>query len=400
MKRYKVNRIYPTFSNNKSHSNDNRQNNKNNYYNSRNLFYKRGEVINHGERLFQKGIKLQEEIKRRNEEIKREKEIQESNICTFKPYISDVSIQLLKNRIERSPYNDEYILRYNSYLEEKQRKLQEKYPKQDDYMFTPIINKRSNHIAEDRIKNGIIMNSDTINAVSLSPRVLTRKRIEDLYEESKIKNYKIEQMTRNWYSQYKFKPEINEITNKIINSSFYERQEILKKKIEERQKNINENLKEEKDNKTGQKLFVPRLISNLHKYNIHDNDENVLKHTSNIFQYMYSYAQKFNSNKMEKEKELNKIIKNYSETKHINEDSEQIFNKLKEESFKRIYKLLDSDEDNVISVFNMDLRKLPPTIIKILDPIFKELKEENETLTEREFVRACDHLYNVSLYLI
>jgi hypothetical protein len=41
------------------------------------------------------------------------------------------------------------------------------------------------------------------------------------------------------------------------------------------------------------------------------------------------------------------------------------------------------------------MKKLDNVVIKILQPIFTELKEMEETLSEDEFIRACEHLYEV-----
>ena len=119
------------------------------------------------------------------------------------------------------------------------------------------------------------------------------------------------------------------------------------------------------------------------------------QHTSGIFQYLYSYAQKYTKNKNERQRDASTSIKKFSESIHTTNDSEFIFAKKKEDAFRRIYKLLDFDQDNNISSLNMDVRKLEGYLIKILKPIFEELKEENETLNENEFVRACEHLYEV-----
>ena len=41
----------------------------------------------------------------------------------------------------------------------------------------------------------------------------------------------------------------------------------------------------------------------------------------------------------------------------------------------------------------MNISKLPKNIFKILEPIFNELKEENETLNQLEFIFVCEQLY-------
>jgi hypothetical protein len=116
---------------------------------------------------------------------------------------------------------------------------------------------------------------------------------------------------------------------------------------------------------------------------------------SNIFNYLYSFANKYNSNKVNREEENMNNLKKISESKHVTNDSEYIYQKMKTDTFIKIFKLLDSDCDGIISMYNMDMKKLPASVSKILQPIFKELKEEEETLNEEEFTRACEHLYEV-----
>jgi hypothetical protein len=129
------------------------------------------------------------------------------------------------------------------------------------------------------------------------------------------------------------------------------------------------------------------LVSKQHDRNI----------TSNIFNYLYSYKDKYSANKEAKNQQYNNNIKKFGESKHTSGDSDSIFNKLKNELFRKIFKQLDADQDGIISIFNIDLRKIDNTILKILQPILTELKEMEETLTEDEFIRACEHLYDVKI---
>ena len=61
---------------------------------------------------------------------------------------------------------------------------------------------------------------------------------------------------------------------------------------------------------------------------------------------------------------------------------------------KYIYFVDPLDEDDIISAAHINISKLPKSIAKILEPIFNELKEENETLNEVEFIFVCEQLYS------
>ncbi len=120
--------------------------------------------------------------------------------------------------------------------------------------------------------------------------------------------------------------------------------------------------------------------------------------TSNIYNHLYSFANRYNSNKNKRVEEIEENIKRNAESKYANNDSEYLFQKVKTETFQKIFKHLDASKDGTLSIYNLDIKKLPTHISKILDPIFRELKEEEETLNESEFITACDHLYTVILF--
>ena len=75
-----------------------------------------------------------------------------------------------------------------------------------------------------------------------------------------------------------------------------------------------------------------------------------------------------------------------------------LFNHKKAKCFKNIFKLLDGDNDGKISSININYNNIPYYIRKILEPIFIELKNENETLSESEFIFICDKLYESLKY--
>jgi hypothetical protein len=116
---------------------------------------------------------------------------------------------------------------------------------------------------------------------------------------------------------------------------------------------------------------------------------------SNIYNYLHSFANKYTNNKYKRIEEIEENIKKTAETKYATNDSEHLFHKMKIDVFHKIFKLLDNNKDGTLSIYNLDIKRLPNNISKILDPIFRELKEEEETLNEAEFITACDHLYNV-----
>ncbi len=94
--------------------------------------------------------------------------------------------------------------------------------------------------------------------------------------------------------------------------------------------------------------------------------------------------------------QVHETIKMQSEMIHTNNITDNIFLRLKEQSFKKIFNILDSDEDGVISSFNLDTKSLQPQIFQIVKPIIEELKSEEESLNYNEFSCAMEKLFNVN----
>ena len=105
---------------------------------------------------------------------------------------------------------------------------------------------------------------------------------------------------------------------------------------------------------------------------------------------LYLYGKKY---QQEKNFLAEKYYQNQNKPPKFCESTEEIINRKKEKSFRQIFKILDGDEDSKISSNHINISKLPKNILKILQPIFNELKEENETLNEIEFVFVCEQLY-------
>ena len=138
------------------------------------------------------------------------------------------------------------------------------------------------------------------------------------------------------------------------------------------------------DEHTGQKFFSP-VINN--------NYERKYTNNFNIFSNLYTDYQKNELNK----KNLAEQIKREENSTYvyINNNSNEIYEKQKIKSFEKIFKLLDKDQDGIISKFHINNENLPKNINKIFQPIIDELKQDNETLTEKEFVFASDKLFDI-----
>ena len=118
-----------------------------------------------------------------------------------------------------------------------------------------------------------------------------------------------------------------------------------------------------------------------------------------IFSKLYSQGMKnMDVKKIEAEKLFQEI--NYENKENINNLTEEIYNRIKNETFKKIFNLLDNDYDDIITGINIfkGIKNLPNELQKIIQPLALQLQEENETLIEAEFIRAMEDLYSLSSY--
>jgi len=147
------------------------------------------------------------------------------------------------------------------------------------------------------------------------------------------------------------------------------------------------------DNKTGQRYFSPLRINSSPK-NLNTTSMN----PDTQGDYMYSYAKKFDLKKELLGKNYSETLNQSSKVIHTNNTTQVLFNKLKTDAFKKIFHILDKDEDQAISVFNIDLKNIPPTISAIIEPIISKIKIENCSLDVNQFIDYCDQLFEVLSY--
>ena len=330
-------------------------------------------MLNYGERLYHKGLKLKEKTNEKIQKIKNDRDKNLKKNCTFKPKVNNISYAALTNRYNNKlSYNDEdNIINYKDYRNNKLEYLKEKYEKtQDFYSFAPKINKRS----------------VTIDKNNIGQLNKFQPRYEQLYKNYKKKELDIHNLSNKIYDKnILFKPKVNEYNSELLNLPFNERQNAYQSKTNERKKKMKELIENPIDNHTGQKFFSPLINTNYErKFGIN----NKLDTFENLY---YDYQKK--------EAKINKLTNQISNEEnpnliYVNDTSNNIYNEQKINSFKKIFKLLDKDQDGIISKFHVENDNLPNNINKIFNPIIEELKVDNQTLSEEEFVAASFRLFD------
>jgi Ca2+-binding EF-hand superfamily protein len=80
---------------------------------------------------------------------------------------------------------------------------------------------------------------------------------------------------------------------------------------------------------------------------------------------------------------------------HLSDSTNKLLENKKINSFKRIFKLLDSDEDNQINKLSIDMKRLPNKVTEIINPIINSIRIFNESKTEDDFLKDIEELYHV-----
>ena len=218
------------------------------------------------------------------------------------------------------------------------------------------------------------------------------------YYNKNINIRKLSKLKEEYEQKYSFQPIIND--NYKTDLTFNERLNIFNNISRQKKEELKNNLSNLKADENGQEFFKPKLISrqyysNNSRKNINninnENDEKI-----DVFNKNYLYYKKYDSNK---EKLYNKYYYNYTNEPHIYSklQSDKLLSEATNKAFCNLFNELDSDQDNLITVLNINLSNIPDNILKILEPLLIELKEDNQSLNQNEFVKAMNKLFeNIS----
>ena len=209
-----------------------------------------------------------------------------------------------------------------------------------------------------------------------------------------ITNRKMIKLKEEYDNKYSFKPVIND--NYKTDLSFNERLNMFNNISKLKKEELKKNLSNLKDKESGQNFFKPKLISKQLSFvkNKNKKEKDEIENMD-IFNKNYLYLEKYNLNK----KNLyNKLYKDKGHPKFYSKiESEKIINESNRKAFSNLFNILDSDQDNLITSVSINLNNIPEKIIKIIEPLLIELKEDNQTLNQDEFIKAMNKLFeNIS----
>ena len=290
-----------------------------------------------------------------------------------------------KNIKKYEEYYEEIIKNYKKYKEEKHKDLIEKQEIEFKKIctFQPNINKNSNN-----------KNSKDDNNEDNNKRSKSFSTFDKLYNDRiRLKENK-KKLKEEIDKKFNFKPKINQKSlYKMGKISFNERLKLYSNRTKEKFNKIQQDLE---NKRKINECFKPKLNLNKNKELLKERDE--INNTNNKYEKynkQYLYGQKYE----QKRKYLTeKFFEEKFKSPECCQMTNNIFNQKKEKSFKKLFKLLDGDNDGQISYNCISIKQLPKNIQDILEPIFLELKIENEVLNENEFIFVCEKYYNTLKY--
>jgi hypothetical protein len=99
-----------------------------------------------------------------------------------------------------------------------------------------------------------------------------------------------------------------------------------------------------------------------------------------IGEYLYAHKETIDSKKSELENRYNKQIKDQMTSKKVNKSSEGMFEAKKNKKFMGIFNALDKNGNGLISADEIDIDRINPNLLTILNELLIEMEEKGKTL--------------------
>ncbi|CAK90653.1 unnamed protein product (macronuclear) [Paramecium tetraurelia] len=291
--------------------------------------------------------------------LKEEEAIKEA---TFKP-------RLNQNTLKLNNTPEYYLLKYGQQLQEQKKKAEQQNLNETsrECSFRPEINKISQKICDEIIKKDVSMT-----------------KFDQLYNQAKKRkandksSTSIIQESQTQYSKRSVTP--NKSQNKQY-LPFLERMEIQKKIKEEKLKQeVEESIMY--DDKSGQKLFQPQ---------VHSANRN--RGGLSIGEYLYQQQKSINDESII-QLECDDLSKSVQTDR-----SNQIVIQMRRKKLEEYFKLMDSDNDGLISAQNIYLEELPTEALELLQPVILQLEKLDIFLNTETWTAKClDIIEKMSIF--
>ena len=371
--------------------------------------------------VYERNVKFKENAKKHIESLRNILNQSDDELFTFKPKINPISKEVLSKRqkAQNECNNPERIRNYKKYFDQKleQHKINLHYGISSDDLanctFKPEINPKSEvidnnkrtsynlhnhkHISKEHNDNTFEMKREQIPS---QPNATNNtNRFERLYLDSYAKQQHLQQKEMEIKEQFTYNPLIiNDNSN--IKTPFNKRLEQYYSKSKEKIIKIKNYIKEEEKS---YHTFQPNLYHNKNyrsrktiTSNNTEHNNSTLNHnikSNDVFNTLYLYNQIYSQKKTNTYQQVNKIEKQQANTNNTCKSSNELMYNNKMKAFKKIFSLLDSDGDGVISSININVKKLPCNISTILKPILDWIYNEQEMINEDDFISIMEQFY-------
>jgi hypothetical protein len=297
---------------------------------------------NYGERLYSKGLKKIERTEHSKLLLKTRIDEESSKELTFKPKInpvSDLIAQRMANRSQDSVRRKESaIARFQSEKTEEEKSA---------CTFAPKINPNSSKILQSKQRSG-------------------GNRFEELYEDSYAR--KVKQLHLQKQVEYSFRPEILPCSG--VSSSgdrlFY------KKPLDDSKTSHSELY----DPETGQEFFVPKI------------NEGKYQRYRELPIGEHLYRQQRPKNDLQESIITNPTFEAKTRTEHLIKIA-------KKRRFREVFEQLNPDDQDIISYRRINPKFVEPLVLRLMQPLLDELREEEETLDFEQFSNSMDNLLKI-----
>ena len=196
------------------------------------------------------------------------------------------------------------------------------------------------------------------------------------------------------YNNFKLKDNKRYFDNDLVKlrgSNSFKKNNTYKKKEKRHNRNLDTNFSGSLTNSPNQ-LIYKKNNKSTSKIKSSSRNKNYLERKINPFKK--SYEENFHStNKDNKTLSYSLLNRNTNYIEKLS-NREILYNENKDKAFKKIFNLLDSDNDGLINILSMETKGIPITIFNILSPIIQNIKNSGDDIKENNFVIMGRKLFN------
>jgi hypothetical protein len=317
--------------------------------------------LSNGERLYRRSMISVEKTKKSISALKNRLDEVEKINCTFQPQIDENSKALFMKS----------NLKSNKQLPTSSFKSASQLPSNS---LSPFKKNKTTLNSEEKSDEKSAKKNKKLSEEEMN------KLFEKLYKEKEYFALNKEKLKEEFYSQFRFSPELVGNSEPQI-KNFYARLQAWLDSKKEKCKEIQEKINKFDEN--GVPLFKPKLVEK----------KDVVENRSNVYDGLYNIRnKKIEFSNVEKKKHQ-RVLSQLSNKKHITAYSEEIVNnQLNNKIYKEIFCLIGNQKEE-IDFAKFDIRNIPQKIQSLLEELIIELINKKQRKNTEEFVAYCSSFF-------